>query len=155
MKQHLISIEAKVFHLKEKKFCYDWEWYNCWSPQTSMRWDFNSLLYFVQKQNDQLWKRSPKRKWCIDLSSRAIISLGPAVFWAPTQVTLLCFRWHSSHLWKAFFFPFLWLSGETLVLGYYGDNFIWCFLWDLTPSQQSSSEHRKLVWLCCVELQVS
>lgn len=101
----LISIKAKVFHVKENKFCSEKEWYNCWNPQISVQQNFNSLLHFVQEQNYQWWKRSPKRKQCVDLSSNPFISLSPAVFQVLTSLALFYFKSHSSYFMESFPLP--------------------------------------------------
>lgn len=103
--QLLISIKAKVFHVKENKFCSEREWYNCCNPQISVQWSFNSLLHFVQEQNYEWWKRSPKRKQSVDSSSNPFISLSPAVFWVLASLGLFYFKCRRSYFMKSFPLP--------------------------------------------------
>lgn len=103
--QLLISIKAKVFHVKENRFFSEREWYNCSNPQISVQWNFNSPLHFVQEQNYQWWKRSPKRKKCVDSSSNPLSSSSPAVFWVLTSLALFYFECRSPYFLESFPLP--------------------------------------------------
>lgn len=99
----------------EAKFCSESKLYNCLNPQISVQWNFNSLLHFVQEQNYQWWKWSPKRKQCADSSINPFISQSPAVFWVLSSLALFYFKCWSSYFMDSFSLPdWRWLKFQRI-----------------------------------------